>query len=309
MKKVALTMGDPFGIGPEIIYYSLKDTIDKISFQPIIIGNPNIYKKLGINPEKWFLDLFVDGFDKTLNSDLGKISLEGGCESFSYLKKSVDLVKSFEIVGIINAPVSKQAISMSQNGFLGHTGYYEDYLSKNQAVMTFFGEYFSLILLSHHIPLKDVSDFLFQSDIEKTSEIALEGFRGLYGREPIIKVLGVNPHAGEAGLISYGEDQRLQRMVSTLESKGFDISGPYPADTLFTGDNLLGTDIVISSYHDQGLIPFKLMHFQTGVSITWGLDIPRMTVDHGTAYDLAGKSKAKYNSMSEVILCMDNYLK
>ncbi|MCJ8344950.1 4-hydroxythreonine-4-phosphate dehydrogenase PdxA [bacterium] len=308
MKKIAITMGDPLGIGPEILYYALKEVIDQIGFTPVILGNPHIYQKLNIEPEKWFLDLFEEGFDQNIESHLGQSCLEGGKESFSYLKKSVELAKSSKISGIINAPVSKEAISLSQKGFLGHTVYYQEHLSKDQAVMTFYGEQFSMILLSHHIPIKDVSDFLFSQNIEETARVALDGFRHLYGRTPVVKVLGVNPHAGEAGLISYGEDDRLQKMIDTLNVEGFNLSGPYPADTLFAGENLGDTDVIISAYHDQGLIPFKLLHFQKGVSITWGLDLPRMTVDHGTAYDLAGKSKAKYQSMIEVIMCMDDYI-
>lgn len=302
-------MGDPFGIGPEILYYALKAVIDKISFKPILIGNPNIYKKLNFNPEQWFLDLFESSFNKDLQGDLGDCCVEGGQESYSYLERSVELVKNSTVAGIINAPVSKSAISQTQKGFLGHTGYYEDTISSKEAVMTFYGEHFSMALLSHHIPIKDVSDYLFNNDLESTSKIAIEGFSQLYGRPIHVKVLGVNPHAGESGLISYGEDDRLKALVQDLDKTDNDVSGPYPADTLFAGENLGDTDLIISAYHDQGLIPFKLMHFQKGVSITWGLDVPRMTVDHGTAYDLAGKSIAKYQSMAQVMCCMDDYLK
>lgn len=302
-------MGDPFGIGPEILYHALNSVKDNISFQPVLIGNKAIYKKLNFKPEQWFLDLFEEGFESDLDSELGQNCIEGGRESYSYLEKSVEMVKKSTVVGIINAPVSKSAISMTQTGFLGHTGYYEDTISKKEAVMTFYGEHFSMALLSHHIPIKDVSDYLFQNDLETTSKIAIEGFSQLYGRAIHVKILGVNPHAGESGLISYGEDDRLKALVQELNDSPNHVSGPYPADTLFAGENLGETDLIISAYHDQGLIPFKLMHFQKGVSITWGLDVPRMTVDHGTAYDLAGKSLAKYQSMAQVMNCMDDYLK
>lgn len=314
---IGITMGDPFGIGPEIIYRSWSEISSGLSSRLLIFGWSEIYEKLQIKVEQEFLELFYP-LDLSAVEWLSEITQEseitpkecqlGGQMAFLFLQQSVAQVKSGLVQGLVNGPVSKKAIALSQPGFLGHTQFYEQQLCTSRAVMSFHGKSLNLSLLTHHIPLRDCSSVFMKEDVETLIRISVQGFSTFLGKSLRVAICGFNPHAGEGGLLSAGEDEKIRALVQKLRQEGFMIEGPIASDSLFVPEILSRYDLVFACNHDQGLIAFKSLHFYDGISITWGLEVPRMTVDHGTAYDLAGTGKASYESFKNAILGMERFL-
>ena len=305
-------MGDPGSIGPEILWDAFQKVSDKLTFDIEIFGDPRVYKLLGIKISDSFLGHFSSSFDwQSLPpiKEIGKETREGGVHSLAYLNASVQAVREGRVHGLVSGPVSKNSVSKISPGFRGHTYFYEDLLlskDRGRAVMSFFGQRFSLILLTHHIPLSGVSEVLQKMDLVATVHRSLMDFSRW---EPNLKigVCGFNPHAGEEGLLDCGEDLVLRSMVTELRKLGWQIENPLPADTLFCEHVLKDFNLVISAYHDQGLIPFKMAHFPRGLGVTLGLEVPRLSVDHGTAFSIAGKGLASSLSLQEAIHLMNDY--
>ncbi|MEE2923357.1 MAG: 4-hydroxythreonine-4-phosphate dehydrogenase PdxA [bacterium] len=293
-RKLVITLGDPNSIGPEIVIEALnKKPLDKI----ILVGSRDCLLKL--KAEK-FLGNLIEVGPKNFKVQWGKEGHESGRIAYESLEESVRLLESGKAHVILNAPVSKKAIEASVPGFVGHTGFYESALGDGKdAVMSFCGNRFHLALFTHHVPLARVSDIIMKADLVDWLQRCIELFEQQVNQSLSTVVLGFNPHAGEQGVLSLGEDEKISEAVSKLRIKRYDISGPKPADTFFQEKNLIGDKhhLVIAMQHDQGLIPFKMTHFGQGVATTLGLRYPRFTVDHGTAFDIAGKGQADPSSM------------
>ena len=308
--RIGITMGDPYGIGPEILVEAFQSAGQELRSSLVIFGDLGVYERLGIEVEKEFKDCF-ESLEIRHLSEPGGSCLEGGEWALRYLCSSVAAAMSVEIDGIITGPVSKKAIAKVEPDFIDQTSFYGKYLGDDPGadpIMAFYGEGFSLALLTSHLKLSDLSKKFLSLDLENKIEQSISGFETLLGRKIRVAVCGFNPHAGEGGLLSSGEDEKLARAVSNLQNQSFDIQGPLPADTLFRPVFLENLDLVIACYHDQGLAPFKQLHFDTGVGVSLGLRIPRMSVDHGTAFDLAGTGKASSKSMENAMRLMAEVL-
>ena len=294
IKPLIITLGDPNSIGPEIVINALRT---KPHSKFLLVGSRDSLLKLGAEE---YLDFLVEVGPVDFKVEWGKECKEAGVVAYEALKKSVDLIRQGVGSAILNAPVSKKAIELSVPGFVGHTGFYENLLGDgNEAIMSFFGQKFSLALFTHHIPLADVSKYVLDADLQSWLKRCFKLFEKQIKKNIKMSVLGLNPHAGEQGLLSHGEDEKIAEAVSNLRQSGYAIDGPLSADTFFQNRNLLGDRhcLVVSMQHDQGLIPFKMAHFGNGVATTLGLSCARFTVDHGTAFDLAGKGLADSSSM------------
>jgi 4-hydroxythreonine-4-phosphate dehydrogenase len=218
---------------------------------------------------------------------------------------SVEAVKTGRVQALLNAPVSKKAIAYSEPDFLGHTQYYEKHLGDGPAVMSFYGSEFCLCLLTHHVPIKTASHQFLNSDLKQIFLRGIQGFERIFGHKVRACVCGFNPHAGEGGLLSSGEEERLEAVLKDLKESGIFIEGPIAADSLFIPSIRKNFDLIFACHHDQGLIPFKATHAPKGLSLTFGLKVLRATVDHGTAFDKAGKGLASCESMLEAWELMD----
>jgi 4-hydroxythreonine-4-phosphate dehydrogenase len=303
-KRIGITMGDPFGIGPEILFKAWLELSDHIKERLVIYGVPHACEKIANLPDD-FLKAFSSNWkDYQLRADFGDCCHEGGQLSYDFLEASLKAILAGEIAGIVNGPVSKAAVHMECPGFLGHTQYYEAALGDPKALMCFYSDEFSVCLLCHHVPMKHLSEDFFSQNIRSMIQVAESGFEKIYKRKIRMAVCGFNPHSGEQGLMSCGEDETLEEICEALKEQGMDISGPIAADTLFVPENRAEVDLIFACNHDQGLIPFKMLHFHDGFSVTLGLKVPRMTVDHGTAFSIAGKGTANYHSMKKVIEVM-----
>jgi len=303
-QTLGITMGDPAGIGPEILYRAWQKIKHKLKRPFVIFGVPDAYSKLNIDVEEEFLSC-IEGPSDICDYQIGLEGTVSGELAYAFLEMSVQAVINKRIYAILNAPISKKAIALTQPGFLGHTQYYEKVLGRGPALMSFYGSEFCLCLLTHHVPLNEASRDFMSLDLKELLLRGIQGFKKILGRDIRVGVSGFNPHAGEGGLLSRGEEALLQEAILDLKQQGFMIEGPIAADSLFIPRIRKQFDLIFACHHDQGLIPFKAAHAPYGLSLTFGLEVLRATVDHGTAFDIAGRGVASCESMIEAWELMD----
>jgi len=300
---IGITMGDPNGIGPEIIIKSLCSSEIQRICSPVIYGDVAILneaKRLSkINNEIKIIN--VTNLDK---SDLstGNPSAKGGAASILYIKEAVKHALEGVIDAIVTAPISKESIHLAGSIYPGHTEMLRDLTGAQNVAMLFEGGGFRVVLVTIHCALSEVPKLITQEsvfdNIELTHNSLIELFNILC---PKIVVCGLNPHAGESGIFGNEEIEHIIPAVRKAKDLGIDVTGPLPADTIFYRARQGVWDAVIAMYHDQGLIPFKMVYFNDGVNVTLGLPIVRTSPDHGTAFDIAWRGKADPSSMIAAI--------
>lgn len=306
MKKTAITFGDPNGIAPEIIIKAL-NFLDLPSDKLILITNKNILKfykeKFNLSLEKKY-EIIEIPFNIN-NINIGKETQYAGEFSFKAIIKACELAKDRLINSIVTAPVSKNAIKMAGYNFSGQTEIIEKYLAdKNQkAEMIFIGQNFSVMLLTRHIALSKVSESIKKDLIvDRIEKLSVSLSKQINIQNSSFKICALNPHVGENGMFGDEEINEIIPAVIELKQKGINITGPYSADSLFSKcilDKHTYT-CYIAMYHDQGLIPMKILE-KDCINTTLGLDVIRTSPSHGTAYDIAGKNHANANSMINAI--------
>jgi len=314
--KIAITMGDPAGIGPEIIVkmflreniYRNCDVFVIGDMMPMLSAQRRTSKRIGIRIIKEDLkicrdknvinlfDLKQADFNKVVT---GKTTAEAGLASYKYLIKAIDLANSRKIDGIVTAPINKHSLHLAGLKYPGHTEILAKFTNTKQYAMMLMGDKLKIVLVTMHVSLKDVSSKLTVQKIFDKIEITNKSMiRDFKIRKPKIAVLGLNPHAGESGAFGDEEIKIISPAIKKAKNMGIDVMGPYPPDTIFHKIvNEKSHDAAVCMYHDQGLIPLKLLSFDTGVNVTLGLPFVRTSPDHGTAYDIAGTGKASCNSI------------
>jgi 4-hydroxythreonine-4-phosphate dehydrogenase len=324
MKKLAITMGDPGGIGPEIIVKALYSYDFKNYCVPIIIGDVNVIEemldllklpvKLRIikspeesKPTKNSIDIInvivKEGKGNFTFKEFkkNKPSAEGGRACVSYIVKAAELALNKQIHGIVTAPISKEALKMAGFKWPGHTEMLA-YLTKTKDyAMMLIGGPLRIILVTIHAALKNVPDLITKQKVFRTICLAEKACDMLKIKNPKITVAGLNPHAGEAGIFGDEEIKKIIPAINEAKKDGIPVSGPYPPDTVFYKAYRGDVDIIVCMYHDQGLIPLKMIAFESGVNVTVGLPFIRTSPDHGTAHDIAWKGIANPSSMIEAI--------
>ncbi len=310
---LGVALGDPGGIGPEVIFKALSGKHCLPEAQYIIFGSSFILEKesqsLGIrldlkpwDPEtkRETSGLFIREVECPLNPDFPRgPSAENGRASFSFFEEAVRAARQSDLQGIVTAPISKKSWQLAGLPWRGHT----EYLSEQypRAVMTFWSDELTVFLLSHHIPLKEALKKVRRKILLR---FFLEQHRFLERTRPgeyEFLVAGLNPHAGEDGLLGDEEQNEIIPAIREARESGVRISGPFSPDTIFL--KVLGNPekIVIALYHDQGLIGFKLKSFDLGVNVTLGMPFVRTSPDHGTAFDISGRGVAEAKSMVAAI--------
>lgn len=304
-QKIAITTGDPNGIGAEVTIKAL-NRLNLPLKNVVLISNSdilNFYGKLKKNYQIIEMD-----FDKK-NILPGKITPQSGDFAFRSLKKACEMVNNKEIDAIVTAPVSKESMNLAGHKFSGQTEILQKLLAKkNQfAEMLFLAKDFRVLLFTRHVPLKDVL-LTKAAVIKKIENLDIFFKSALKIKNPSFALCGFNPHAGEGGILGEEEANILSPAVKILKRQGIQITEPIPADTLFVKAvqaYLKGKkpfyDCYIANYHDQGLIPIKAAAFNKTVNMTIGLDVIRTSPSHGTAFDIAGKNLADESSMIEAI--------
>ena len=316
---IGITMGDPVGIGPEIILKALSSTLIYKTCKPLVIGDLGVIKlaKKSISSTLKIKDVKipVSGVYKygridvlclsKLNKDKiswGKSTVQTGTAMIKYITTAIDMAIGGSIGAIVTCPINKAAMQKAGSKFSGHTELLAEQTKTDSFAMMLAGRKLRVVLVTIHIPLKNVSAELSKERIVKTIQLTWHALCYRFGFEkPRIAVAGLNPHAGEERMFGNEEEKIILPAINSAKNKGFDVSGPFPPDTVFYHAANGRYDAVVCMYHDQGLIPFKLLHFTDGVNTTLGLPIIRTSVDHGTAYDIAGTGKANPDSLLAAI--------
>ncbi len=297
-KRIAITFGNPNGIGPEICMKALSGIAPESRGNFILVGDTQSYSHyfkgisgldfIPVDPPAGMVYEFKPG----------KRDPASGLLSLLFLQKAVKMAKKGEIAGLVTAPISKELIVKSgQKEFTGHTTYFAREFKSGCVSMMFYSEDLKVILATIHISIRDVPRILTREAVRIAVNNAILFGRKFEGRDYRIAVCGLNPHAGENGLMGHEDNRIIAPVVEEFKGKGLAVDGPIPADTAFYRALRREFDIVVAMYHDQGLAPFKLIHFDDGVNVTLGLPIIRTSPDHGTAFDLAGLDRASPKSM------------
>jgi 4-hydroxythreonine-4-phosphate dehydrogenase len=272
--RIAITVGDPAGIGPEIAAKAAADPVVLDVCEPLIYAPP-------------------DGAP----FPPGVLSAEAGRAAYDVIVRAVDDAQRGDIQAIATAPVNKEAFRLAGLPWTGHTDLLAHLTAASHVAMMFYSEALRVVLATVHIPLSHVAKALTRPSLEATIALAARELPRFGIANPRIAVAGVNPHAGEHGLFGREEEQIVAPAIAECRSRGIDVSGPFPGDTVFVRATRGEFDLVIACYHDQGLIPVKLLAFGEAVNVTLGLPIVRTSVDHGTAFDIAGRGVADAGSM------------
>ncbi len=306
---IAITSGEPAGIGPDIIAQ-----LDPQQFPArlAVIGDRNLLQSraaaLGVS------DLYCDyeppasGKLQVIDLSLAEAAVPGTLNSNNadYVLKTLERAchgcLQGEFQAMVTAPVQKETINDAGIRFSGHTEYLAELCKADQPVMLLIADTLRVALVTTHLPLRQVADAITAEAIERVATVLDQDLRRRFGlQRPHIKVCGLNPHAGENGYLGKEELDIIIPTLDRLRARGLNLGGPYPADTLFTRDGLADADAVLAMYHDQGLPVLKHVGFHNAVNTTLGLPIIRTSVDHGTALDLAGSRKASPGSLVAAI--------
>ncbi|MDH7575002.1 MAG: 4-hydroxythreonine-4-phosphate dehydrogenase PdxA [Candidatus Saccharicenans sp.] len=306
---IGLTLGDPAGVGPEVILRTLKEVSSLPEARFLIFGQRKILDAwahhLGLAPD--LLPAALAGGNIELREtgspleglEPGSPTAAGGRASFDFFSEAVEAAARDEIQALVTAPISKEGWHKAGIKYRGHTEYLESLYP--EAMMTFWSRRLKLALFTHHLPLREA--------ISRVRRQNLASFFRTLGRQLVrwnlgveeLLVCGLNPHAGENGALGIEEIQEIVPAVAEARSEGLNLSGPFPADTIFLKALDSPGKMVVSLYHDQALIAFKLLSFEQGVNLTLGLPFVRTSPDHGTAFDLAGKGLASLESFREAV--------
>ena len=313
--KLGISMGDPNGIGIEILLKAFEDKRMFDFFTPIVFANTKLLSHqrkhfesktplspytLGKKPSAHQLNV-VEVFSSAFTTTFGQATEAGGQLAFASLAAATKALKEGAIDALVTAPINKKNIQSADFSFPGHTDYLAHQLD-GEALMFMISEQLRVGLLTDHIPVSEVATTITPALVEKKVAMMMASLRqDFLISKPKIAVLGINPHTGDNGVIGNEDDTLLRPTIEKLYAKGQLVFGPYAADGFFGAGLAKEFDAVLASYHDQGLIPFKTLTFGQGVNYTAGLPKVRTSPDHGTAFDIAGKGQADISSFKQAI--------
>jgi 4-hydroxythreonine-4-phosphate dehydrogenase len=277
--RIAITVGDPAGIGPEIARRAADDPRVLDVCEPILYGPPA---------------------DRVFSP--GVLSAEAGRAAYDTIVRASDAAQRGEVAAIVTAPINKEALRLAGLPWNGHTDLLAHLTGAPSVAMMFYSDALRVVLATVHLALADVPKALTAEAMAAIIRLTAAGLPRFGYPRPRIGVAGLNPHAGEHGLFGCEEEVAIRPAIEACRADGIDATGPFPADTLFVRARRGEFDVVVACYHDQGLIPVKLLAFGQAVNVTLGLPIIRTSVDHGTAFDIAGRGVADPESMIAAVL-------
>ena len=316
---VAVTMGDPSGIGSEIVaaaYPRLLETAD-----PIVVGDADVVRAgvdvrdvdLAVEPIETVAEASFDSdavpvldLDNVDDLEYGVVREDYGEASLAYVERAIELALAGEVDAIATAPINKQSTRLAGSEYAGHTGMLADYTDTENYSMMLVEDELVVTHVSTHVPLREACDLVTTENVLEAIRVTDEGLRDLGIDEPTIAVAGLNPHASDGGLLGEEDDAEIRPAVEAAREEGIDAHGPESPDTVYVQAAGGAYDCVVSMYHDQGHIPIKTLGFSSddavsGVNVTIGLPIVRTSVDHGTAFDIAGEGIASEASLIDAV--------
>ena len=276
LPRIAITAGDPAGIGPEIAAKAAADAGVRAICEPII-------------------------FDSQAAAAVGEVSAASGRAAYDTIVRAVDAAIKGDVDAIATAPVNKLAFAQAGLPWKGHTDLLAHLCGTSRVAMMFHAPELKVVLITVHVPLSEVPALITPELVAQTIDLTRAALPQFGVIAPRLAIAGLNPHAGEGGVLGVEDERVLAPAVAAARARGVDVSGPFPADTVFVRASKGEFDCVLACYHDQGLIPVKLLAFGHAVNVTLGLPIIRTSVDHGTAFDIAGKGVADPGSMIEAV--------
>lgn len=317
LPRIAVTMGDPAGIGPEVCLHLLASAEIAALCAPVVFGDASILRACAAKTGLPFKAPVIGGRDwaeahAALNApsvlDLGAISPDAfspgaisaatGRAGFTYVDKAIDAALAGQVAAVATAPLNKEALNLAGIKFPGHTEIFASRTKAARSCMCQYSEEITCAFVTVHVGYAEVPELLSRERILDAIELTADALRRLRGRAPKIAVLGLNPHAGEHGLFGQREEERvIAPAIAAARAKGIDVEGPLPPDTAFLPWKRKSTDAFVCMYHDQGHIPVKALAFDSAVNTTLGLPIVRTSVDHGTALDIAWQGRANPGSL------------
>lgn len=317
LPRIAITMGDPAGVGPEICLDLLADKEVATYCVPIVFGDRAVLEACAEKTGKVRPISFCDesGIESAVSPcvfhiesiglndfEPGTINAATGRAAYAYITKSIDLSLAGSIDGVATAPINKEALSSAGITQPGHTEIFAERSGTERYCMMLTSEIITCSLVTIHVGYHEVPELLTEARILEVIELTREAMSRIRGREPKIVVCGLNPHAGENGLFGNREEERIiLPAIESAKRAGANVEGPLPPDTAFLKWRRAETDAYVCMYHDQGLIPLKALAFDEAINTTLGLPIVRTSVDHGTALDIAWQGKANHQSLIEAV--------
>lgn len=315
--KIAITMGDINGIGPEIIIKTLRDNRILKQFTPVIFGSSktlSYYRKTFNMHDFSFIQRksgeevieqkvnVINCWEDAVNINVGEVTSEAGNCSRLSIVAATNALKENLVDAVVTAPINKSNIYSDDFKFKGHTSYFATHFNDGDSLMMMVGDSLKVGLVTDHIPLKEVASQITKETLQSKINVFEKSLRKDFGiSKPKIAVLGLNPHAGEDGLLGDEEKEIISPVIEENKNKGTLLYGPFPSDGFFGSSAYKSYDGILAMYHDQGLIPFKSLSFETGVNYTAGIKIVRTSPDHGTANSIAGKNEASEKSFREAL--------
>ncbi|MGQ9682889.1 MAG: 4-hydroxythreonine-4-phosphate dehydrogenase PdxA [Anaerolineae bacterium] len=316
---LAVTMGDPAGVGPEVVVKALANARVRRAARALVIGDAATLRAacevtgVGLRVdvvESPATARFARGALTALdlhnvdvaNLQRGRVSAEAGAAAYAYIEHAVQLALGGQAAAVVTAPLNKEALNLAGHFFAGHTELLASLCGVRGTVMMLVGGALRVTHVSTHVALREACERVRRERIVEVARLTADAIRRLGFPRPRLAVAGLNPHAGEGGLFGREEQEEIAPAVAALQQEGLDVVGPLPPDTVFWRCARREFDAVIAMYHDQGHIPLKLLAFDEGVNVTLGLPIIRTSVDHGTAFDIAWTGVARPDSMVQALL-------
>lgn len=316
MRHIAITMGCPVGVGPEIILHFFSQ-FSASAYLPVVLGDRGVLQRCadelkikaefyawqpGAPVQEGRIPVFELSHLPVNDLVWGKPSIATGKAMVQYIEQAVRLILAGTFSAMVTCPISKASLNQAGYSFPGHTEMLAALTGSSHYVMMMAGSRLRVTLATIHCPLSSVPAALKRLDLADLIRMTHAALRHDFGiAVPRIAVAALNPHAGESGLFGREEETIIRPAIEDTRAQGVEVQGPFPPDTIFHKAAAGLYDVVICMYHDQGLIPFKLLHFKDGVNVTLGLPIVRTSVDHGTAYDIAGKGIADPASLAAAV--------
>jgi len=312
-------MGDPAGVGPELCLKVISDPLILDSCMPVVFGDARVLDRVAeavqtsitaatIPIAEWppgtvSAPLVVDCAAMSGGKLVpGRLSADCGRASYVYVQRAIESAQSGHTSAIVTAPINKESLCMAGIPYPGHTEILAESAGTDRFCMMLTSDIITVSLVTTHLAVNDVPAALSTGKIVEVINLTAEAMRLARGHDPAIVVCGLNPHAGEHGLFGTEESDVIAPAVEQARAAGINVDGPIPPDTAFIPGRLRQADAYVCMYHDQGLIPFKLLAFDAGVNVTLGLPFVRTSVDHGTAFDIAWKGEAEATSMVNAVL-------
>lgn len=316
---VGITMGDPAGVGPELCLKAIQDSAVLDTCVPVIFGDISVLERVAgvcnlvlpsnsISLSDWQANSSTDApliiNCNAIDAEVvqpGEVSGDCGKAAYCYIEAAITAAMKGDISAIITAPINKESLASGGIQYPGHTEILASLCETERVCMMMASDSIVVSLATIHVGYADVPGLITESGLINTIELTWDTMRKLGKEVPRLTVCGLNPHAGEGGLFGDEEAKLINPVVLSMRERGMHIEGPLPADTAFIESRRAVTDAYIVMYHDQGLVPFKMLAFDEGVNITLGLPIIRTSVDHGTAFDIAWQGKASASSLISAI--------